>query len=113
LIGGTDPLQLAREVPHRIAHAHLKDVNASLAAEVQAGKLSYTEAVGRGMYTPLGAGDVDIAGIVTALRSNGFDGWFVMEQDTILDNEPTGEGPLGDVKASVAFMQNVCRSVAV
>ncbi|HET7664694.1 MAG TPA: sugar phosphate isomerase/epimerase, partial [Mycobacterium sp.] len=25
LIGGTDPLQLAREVPGRIAHAHLKD----------------------------------------------------------------------------------------
>ena len=68
LIGGTDPLQLAREVPDRIAHAHLKDVDASLAADVQAGTLTYTEAVGRGMYTALGAGDVDIAGIVTALR---------------------------------------------
>ena len=40
LIGGTDPLQLAREVPHRIAHAHLKDVNANLAGDVQAGKLT-------------------------------------------------------------------------
>ncbi len=88
LIGGTDPLQLAREVPDRIAHAHLKDVDANLAADVQAGRLTYTEAVARGMYTPLGAGDVDIAGIVTALRSNGYDGWFVMEQDTILDGEP-------------------------
>jgi inosose dehydratase len=113
LIGGTDPLQLAREVPQRIAHAHLKDVDAALAAEVQAGKITYTEAVRRGMYTPLGAGDVDIAGIVTALRSNGFDGWFVMEQDTILDDEPIDEGPLRDVQASVTFMQNVCRSVVV
>ncbi len=113
LIGGTDPLQLAREVPHRIAHAHLKDVNAKLAGDVQAGELTYTEAVRRGMYTPLGAGDVDIAGIVTALRSNGFDGWFVMEQDTILDDEPADEGPLRDVQASVTFMQNVCRSVTV
>ncbi len=51
LIGGTDPLQLAREAPDRIAHAHLKDVDASLATDVQAGRLSYTEAVGRGMYT--------------------------------------------------------------
>jgi inosose dehydratase len=113
LIGGTDPLQLAREVPHRIAHAHLKDVDAKLAARVQAAELTYTEAVRRGMYTPLGAGDVDIAGIVTALRSNGFDGWFVMEQDTILDDEPTDEGPLRDVAASVTYMQNVCRSVTV
>jgi inosose dehydratase len=113
LIGGTDPLQLARRVPDRIAHAHLKDVNAKLAADVQQGTLTYTEAVRRGMYTPLGAGDVDIASIVTVLRRHGFDGWFVMEQDTILDAEPTDEGPLRDVQASVQFMQDVCRSVAV
>jgi inosose dehydratase len=108
LIGGTDPLQLAREVPGRIAHAHLKDVDAAMAAHVQAGELTYTEAVRQGMYTPLGSGDVDIAGIVTALRSDGFDGWFVMEQDTILDREPAGEGPVRDVRTSVAFMRGVC-----
>jgi inosose dehydratase len=113
LIGGTDPLQLAREVPGRIAHAHLKDVDAGLAADVQAGTLAYTEAVRRGIYTPLGHGDVDIAGIVTALLSNGYDGWFVMEQDTILDAEPADEGPLRDVRASVAFMQDTCRSIPV
>jgi inosose dehydratase len=62
------------------------------------------------MYTPLGAGDVDIAGIVTALRSNGFDGWFVMEQDTILGGEPSDEGPLRDVRTSVAYMSSVCQS---
>ncbi len=112
LIGGTDPLQLAREVPGRIAHAHLKDVDAALAVRVQAGELTYTEAVRAGMYTPLGGGDVDIAGIVTALRSNGFDGWFVMEQDTILDGEPTDEGPVRDVRTSVAYMHDVCRSRA-
>jgi len=113
LIGGTDPLQLALEVPDRIAHAHLKDVDAGLAADVQAGRLTYTEAVGRGMYTPLGAGDVDIAGIVSSLRSNGYDGWFVMEQDTILDAEPLDEGPLADVQASVTFMRNACRNIPV
>ena len=111
MIGGTDPLQLAREVPGRIAHAHLKDVDEALAARVQAGELSYTEAVRRGMYTPLGSGDVDIAGIVTALRNDGYDGWFVMEQDTILDGAPADEGPVRDVRSSVAFMNDVCRVV--
>ena len=111
LIGGTDPLQLAREVPGRIAHAHLKDVDAALAARVQAGELTYTEAVRRGMDTPLGAGDVDIAGIVTSLRGNGFDGWFVIEQDTILDAEPVDEGPVRDVRTSVAYLTDVCASV--
>jgi inosose dehydratase len=113
LIGGTDPLQLARAVPGRIAHAHLKDVDAALAARVQTGELTYTEAVREGMYTPLGGGDVDIAGIVTALRSNGFDGWFVMEQDTILDGEPVDDGPVRDVRTSVAYITDACRSVPV
>jgi inosose dehydratase len=111
LIGGTDPLKLAREVPDRIAHAHLKDVDAALAARVQNGELTYTDAVREGMYTRLGAGDIDIAGIVTALRTNGFDGWFVMEQDTILEGAPSDEGPVRDVRASVAYMQDVCANV--
>jgi inosose dehydratase len=112
LIGGTDPLALTLQMPDRIAHAHLKDVDAALAARVQAGELTYTEAVRKGMYTPLGAGDVDIAGIVTALRANGFNGWFVMEQDTILDSEPVDEGPVRDVRTSVAFMHDVSGAVS-
>lgn len=111
LIGGTDPLQLAREVPERIQHTHLKDVNAALAARVQSGELTYTDAVAAGMYVPLGQGDVDIAGIVTALQDSGFDGWYVMEQDTILTGEPEGDGPLADVRASVAFVTEVVAGV--
>ncbi|QEN13559.1 sugar phosphate isomerase/epimerase family protein [Mycolicibacterium sp. ELW1] len=111
LIGGTDPLRLARTVPGRIAHTHLKDVDAALAARVQSGELTYTDAVSQGMYTPLGTGDVDIAGIVAALRDNGFDGWFVLEQDTILDGEPQGQGPLRDVLASVAYLQRISGGV--
>ncbi|QRY45062.1 TIM barrel protein [Mycolicibacterium boenickei] len=107
LIGGTDPLELAKAVPHRIKHTHLKDVDAALAAKVQSGAISYTDAVKAGMYTPLGTGDVDIAGIVSVLRDNGFDGWFVMEQDTILDDAPVGDGPVADVRTSVAYLKSV------
>ena len=99
-------------MPHRIAHAHLKDVDAGLAARVQSGELTYTEAVAQGMYRPLGAGDVDIAGIVSTLRDNGFDGWFVLEQDTILDGEPADEGPIRDVLASVTYLRGVAGTSA-
>ncbi|HEY5842502.1 MAG TPA: sugar phosphate isomerase/epimerase [Mycobacterium sp.] len=112
LIGGTDPLALTRQVPDRIEHAHLKDVNAELAAKVQSGELTYTQAVAAGMYVPLGAGDVDIAGIVKTLEDNGYDGWYVMEQDNILDGEPQGRGPLADVLASVAFLQRAVPAVS-
>ena len=107
LIGGTDPLALTLQVPERIKHAHLKDVNLELAAKVQSGEMTYTEAVAAGMYVPLGAGDVDIAGIVKTLQDNGYDGWYVMEQDNILDAEPEDQGPLADVLASVDFLKGV------
>jgi inosose dehydratase len=113
LIGGTDPLALTKEVPERIKHAHLKDVDAALAAKVQSGELTYTQAVAAGMYVPLGAGDVDISGIVKTLEDNEFDGWYVMEQDKILDSDPqAGQGPLGDVVASVAFLQGAAAGVS-
>lgn len=107
LIGGTDPLELARAAADRITHTHLKDVDAEFAARVQAGELTYTDAVAQGMYTPLGTGDVDIEGVVRHLVGSGFDGWFTLEQDTILTGEPDGEGPVADVKTSAAFLRSL------
>jgi inosose dehydratase len=104
MIGGTDPVALAQEASARVAHTHLKDVDATWAAKVQAGDASYTEAVAGGMYRPLGQGDVDIAAIVRLLEAGGYDGWYVMEQDTMLADEPAGDGPLADVRASIAFL---------
>ena len=105
LIGGTDPAELAREVPERIAHTHLKDVNADLARSVQNGQMPYTAAVKAGIYRPLGQGDVDVAGIVSSLEGSGYTGWYVLEQDTVLGAEPPeGGGPIEDVRASLAFV---------
>lgn len=107
LIGGTDPAELTRQAPGRIAHTHLKDVDAGLAKRVQAGELTYTEAVGQGMYRILGQGDVDIAGVITELESKGYDGWYVLEQDTILDEAPAGVGPVDSVAASADYVRSV------
>jgi len=106
-VGGTDPAALARELPERIAHTHLKDVDAGLAESARAGQCTYTEAVRAGMYRPLGRGDVDIAGIVRTLEAHGYQGWYVMEQDTVLDAEPEGAGPLLDVAVSVAYLRGL------
>ncbi|NNN29198.1 TIM barrel protein [Streptomyces sp. S3(2020)] len=112
LIGGTDPAELTRQVPERIAHTHLKDVDASLAAKVQSGRLTYSEAVRAGMYRPLGAGDVDVQAIVTHLTTRGYDGWYVLEQDTILIEEPKERGPVEDVWASAEHLRSVLRGIA-
>jgi inosose dehydratase len=104
LVGGTDPVDLARWAGDRVAHTHLKDVDQTWAAKVRAGDTTYTEAVAGGMYRPLGEGDVDIAAIVGVLEARGYDGWYVMEQDTVLASEPEGEGPVADVRTSIEFL---------
>jgi inosose dehydratase len=109
LIGGTDPAELAGQSPERIAHVHLKDVDARLARRVQDGRLTYTQGVREGMYRPLGQGDVDVPAIVGSLRGRGYDGWYVLEQDTILVEEPRGEGPVADVRASAEYLRSVLR----
>ena len=75
-VGGSDPVELARTVPHRIAHVHVKDVDAQLAADVRSGRVSYTDAVRDGMYTRLGEGDIDLREIVRSLETAGYAGWM-------------------------------------
>lgn len=114
LIGGGDPVAVAGAHPDRVAHVHLKDVRLDLARRVQAGDLTYTEAVGRGMYVPLGAGDVDVAAIIRSLEGAGYTGWYVLEQDTVLTGDPatTGVDPVADVRASVAHVLAVAEGAA-
>jgi len=103
LIGGTDPAELARQAPARIAHLHLKDA----AAKVRSGRLTYSEAVRHGMYRPLGTGDVDVPAIVGHLRAHGYDGWYTLEQDTILTGDPQGDGPVADVWTSAECLRTL------
>ena len=112
LIGGTDPAELTRQAPERIAHTHVKDVDLGLARRVRDGRLTYTEAVRAGMYRPVGRGDVDFPAIVGHLRARGYDGWYVLEQDAVLTGEPDGEGPVVDVRTSVEHLRGLLAAPA-
>ena len=107
LIGGTDPAELAAGAAERIGHVHLKDVAESVARRVRAGELGYAEAVRNGLYQPLGQGDVDVAGVVGALDAAGYHGWYVLEQDTILEKPPAGEGPVAQVAQSLSYLRSL------
>jgi inosose dehydratase len=112
LIGGADPVALAREHGARVAHVHLKDVDAAGANKVRSGEVAYADAVALGLYRPLGQGDVDVASIVTALEEAGYTGWYVLEQDTVLDEPATraelsATGPTADVRSSLDFLRTI------
>jgi inosose dehydratase len=59
------------------------------------------------MYRPLGTGDVDVTAIVGHVRTHGYDGWYTLEQDTILTGEPEGDGPVADVVTSAEHLRAV------
>jgi inosose dehydratase len=110
LIGGTDPAELVRDAAARVAHAHLKDVDAGLADRVRAGELTYTAAVKAGLYRPLGRGDVAVDEIVTGLAKAGYQGWHVLEQDVVLspaDDPADAGGPAENVRASIAYLEGL------
>ncbi|GAB3580046.1 TIM barrel protein [Calidifontibacter terrae] len=106
LIGGGDPVKLAEHAPDRIGHVHLKDVRLELATAVREGRMTYADAVRAGMYVPLGHGDVPIARIVEQLEDSGYNGWYVLEQDTMLDESETSD-PLADVATSVNYLLHI------
>jgi inosose dehydratase len=107
LAGGTDPVALTREHVDRVVHVHLKDVDGALAGEVAAGRRQFAGAVRAGLFQPLGRGTVDVAAMVTVLEANGYDGWYVLEQDVMLDGEPDGAGPVANVRASLEYLERV------
>ena len=107
LVGGADPVALTAAHPERVVHVHLKDVDARAAARVRAGETTFGQAVHDGMFRPLGTGDVDVAGMVRILEGAGYDGWYVLEQDVMLEGRPEGEGPVRDVRASLAYLAEV------
>jgi len=110
-VGGNDPVEVARAANGRIVHVHFKDVDGALATRVRAGEMGYRDAVTRGLYRPLGDGDVDVAGVVSLLETAGYGGWYVLEQDVVLEAEPAaGDGPAASAARSVHYLTRIMQA---
>jgi inosose dehydratase len=113
VIGGSDPVEVAEQAADRVKLVHLKDVNRDLARRVATRELSFKEAARRGAFRPLGEGDVDVGEVVGRLERSGYGGWYVLEQDTVVEDEPDeGEGPIIDVRKSLAYLQRELEKIA-
>jgi inosose dehydratase len=103
-VGGADPAAIAREHPRRVRHVHLKDADADLAAAVRERRVSYADAVKRGLFRALGDGGARIADVLRELAAAGYAGWGVLEQDIALGEPPTeANDPARDVARSRDF----------
>ena len=81
VVGGGDPVELARTARDRIAHVHLKDVDTGMLDRVRAQELSVEEAWAQGLFCPFGEGAVDFPAVLAVLE--GYQGWLVVEQDRV------------------------------
>lgn len=102
-LGGTDVAELAAQAGRRIGHVHLKDVRPDVAARLRSGELNLVEATRAALFCPLGDGGVPVAETIRALEAGGYTGWYVLEQDTILDRAEV-TGPEEDTARSIAFL---------
>jgi len=105
-LGGYDVVEFARNYANRVAHAHIKDVDLTIAAKARTRELSLLKAVQAGLFPPLGKGDVAIAEVIQELETRGYEGLYVLEQDVaIMDGEPAvGSGPILGVRATLDYL---------
>jgi len=106
-VGGYDPVDFVDNHADRVGLVHIKDCDLKTAERLNAGELTLMEAVQQGLFPNVGRGDLDIDRVIASLEATGYDGWYVLEQDTaITGEEPApGEGPIEDVKHNVTYLR--------
>jgi inosose dehydratase len=83
LVGGGEPARAIRHYGSLVTHVHLKDVDASVLARLRGGELDgFGGAVRERIFTELGNGALDLAGVLETLSAINFDGWLMVEQDS-------------------------------
>jgi inosose dehydratase len=107
-LAGADPVEIARMASSRVHHVHLKDVDGVFAEKVQSGAARFRQSVIDGMFVPLGQGAVDIEGTIRVLEGGGYRGWYVLEQDVSLADDPQeGAGPRADAETSLHYLKTL------
>ena len=100
---GGDPVAAAGEFGARIWHLHLKDCSAEVATRARRERWDYQRAVREGVFCELGRGTVRFAEVLSALRSAGYEGWAVVEQDVL----PSLGTPAASAARNRAFIRTL------
>jgi len=83
LAAGGDPVAAATRWAGRINQVHVKDARLDRMAELTRRDEPADAVWSRGVFCPLGEGDLDVQGVLDALRAAGYRGWIVVEQDSL------------------------------
>jgi inosose dehydratase len=83
IVGGGNPVELARRHAGRLRHIHLKDVDGELLERLGRGEVDMDEAWPLGIFCEFGAGVVPLHEFLALPEIRGLDGWAVIEQDRV------------------------------
>lgn len=82
IVGGGDPGVSVAAYGDRVRHLHLKDVDPAVLGRVRDGQYEgLGSAVREGLFTELGAGVLDLDGVLRLLDERDYAGWLIVEQD--------------------------------
>jgi len=83
VVGGGDPVELARRHADRLRHVHLKDVDRGLLTRLERGEVDMDEAWPLGIFCEFGDGVVPLREFLALEEVRTLDGWAVIEQDRV------------------------------
>ncbi len=83
IVGGGDPVALARRHASRLRHVHLKDVDGALLGRLAGGEVDMDEAWPLGIFCEFGAGVVPLRDFLALPEVRSLDGYGVIEQDRV------------------------------
>ncbi|MCH7483855.1 MAG: TIM barrel protein [Chloroflexi bacterium] len=86
-LGGGDVLEAFDRYRERIWHVHFKEFHGGVAEQMRLKGWDYFEGLAKRVFHRPGTGDVDFPALLAAMRSSGYDGWVVVE-----DELPPGDG---------------------
>ena len=105
--GGADPVRAARDYRDVIRHVHVKDCRTAVMDDVRAEGGSLDEALARGVFCPLGLGDAGIDAVIAQLRTDGYAGWLVIEQDQALRTSDTPASVVAGQRANRDYLRKL------
>jgi inosose dehydratase len=107
--GGSDPLDIVRRHPKRIAYVHYKDVSRVVLDKVLATGMRSDAAWKAGIFCGLGDGFVDFPQLTEMLKGLGYEGWVIVEQDVVPDAQGNlSPEPFGSAKKSREYLRDRC-----
>jgi inosose dehydratase len=104
IVGGGDPVEAVDRWRGRINHLHLKDARSSVIIRALDSGADMIEVWSQRVFCRFGDGDLDLLGVVAALKDSGYDGWAIVEQDVIAGPEDTFAEMLADQARNYAAL---------